>query len=268
MKHKFLLAASVLAATQTAVLKSAQESIEIYHDNLERFIPVSLEGYNGEALSALKFDLEIQGFEVTSADKAQYLISGHNSASLVGRVTDLNKAALLAKEYTGGTARTQAHAFSDEIVEKLTGRKGIARTKIAFKVDTGRNSEIYIADYDGYNAIQVTQDNTITRDPAWVPGRRTLFYTSYKDMNPDIFVHDLSGGTRRPFARYPGLNAGAAVSPDGRRVAMVLSKNGSPDIYVCDIDGSNLKQLTRTKEDESSPCWSPDGRTICFASRA
>src|SRR5207249_10001969 len=92
-------------------------------------------------------------------------------------------------------------------------------------------------------------------------------YTSYKAGNPDIYVHDLQSGTRRAFARYPGLNAGAAPSPDGRRVALVLSKGGSPDIYVCDADGSNLKPLTRTREAESSPCWSPDGRTICFSSR-
>src|SRR2546427_8225035 len=114
MKYKFLLVASVLATARPVALKSAQESIDIYHDKLgPRFIPVSLEGYSGEALSALKFDLEIQGFEITSADQAQYLISGHNSTSLVGRVIDrLNKTALLAKEYTGGAARSQAHAFS------------------------------------------------------------------------------------------------------------------------------------------------------------
>ena len=113
----------------------------------------------------------------------------------------------------------------------------------------------------------MTQDHTISRDPAWVPGRRVLYYTSYKASNPDVYVHDLQSGTRRAFARYPGMNAGAAPSPDGRRVALVLSKNGSPDIYVCDADGSHLEQLTRTKEAESSPCWSPDGRTICYSSR-
>jgi TolB protein len=252
-------------------LLSAAESPRIIVPGTSRpsdFIPVAIEGISGEALSALKFDLEIAGFEIAGADSALLLISGSNRSSLVGRVTDRLKGSLLSKEYTGGTERAQAHAFADDIVQLLPGRQGIARTKIAFKVDTGQNSEIYIADYDGHNALRVTQDNTITRDPAWVPGRRALFYTSYKDGNPDIFFHDLSSGTRRPFARYPGLNAGAAVSPDGRRVAMVLSKNGSPDIYVRDIDGNNPTQLTRTKEDESSPCWSPDGRSICFASRA
>lgn len=230
-------------------------------------IPVSLEGYSGEAQLALRFDLDIAGFEITNADRAVLLISGNNSSSLIGRVTDRSRASLLAKEYTGGTPRSQAHAFADEIVQLFPGRKGVARTKIAFKVDTGKNSEIYMADYDGHGAVALTQDNTITRDPAWGPGRGLIFYTSYKAFNPDIFVHDLRNATRRPFAAYPGLNAGAAMSPDGRRVTMILSKGGSPDVYVSDADATNLKQLTHTKDDESSPCWSPDGRTICYASR-
>jgi TolB protein len=269
MKYKHAILA-LLLLTRSLGLNSAQEEFDIDRNKLARFIPVALEGYTGEVLSALRFDLEIQGFEITSADKAQYLISGSNSSSLVGRVTDrINKASLISKEYTGGTPRSQSHAFADEIVEKLASppRKGIARTKIAFKVDTGQNSEIYMADYDGYGAVGLTQDNTITRDPAWGPGRGLIFYTSYKAGNPDIFVHDLRNATRHPFARYPGLNAGAAVSPDGQRVAMILSKSGSPDVYVSDANGSNLKPLTHTKEDESSPCWSPDGRTICYTSR-
>ena len=250
-----------------SVRLAAQEQLNINREGV-RLIPIALEGYSGEVLSALKFDLEIQGFEVTGPDKAQYLVNGNNNSSVVGRVTDrINKAPLLAKEYTGGSLRLQAHTFADDIVEKLTGRKGVARTKIAFKVEQGQNSEIYVSDYDGHNAVQVTQDHTITRDPAWVAGRRALYYTSYKASNPDIYFHDLQTGTRHAFARYPGLNTGAAPSPDGRRVALVLSKGGSPDIYVCDADGGNLKQLTKTKEAESSPCWSPDGRTICFSSR-
>ena len=272
MKNKHSLPFSLVALPSLLVCSTwllAQEEFDIIRAGGAKRIPISLEGYSGEALSVLRFDLEIQGFEVTSADKAQYLLSGNNNSSIVGRLTDrINKATLLAKEYTGGTVRSEAHSLSDDIVEKVASRKGIARTKIAFKAENGPNSEIYVSDYDGHNAIAVTQDRTITRDPAWLPGRRLLYYTSYKAGNPDIYSHDLQSGTRRAFARYPGLNSGAAPSPDGRRVAMVLSKGGSPDIYVCDADGGNLIQLTKTKEAESSPCWSPDGRTVCFSSRA
>jgi TolB protein len=269
MKYTNLLKLTFLFATSLVTRLGAQEFLDITRPiDPSKLIPVSLEGFSGDAASTLKFDLEIAGFEIVGSDRASFGISGKNSSNLTGRVIDRNKATLLAKQYNGGLPRAQAHAFADDIVQLFPGRKGVARTRIAFKVDTGRNSEIFVADYDGHNAIQVTQDSTITRDPAWVPGRRMLFYTSYKSGNPDVYSHDLQSGARTAFAHYPGLNAGAAISPDGRRVALVLSKNGSPNIYVRDIAGSNPKQLTRTKDGESSPCWSPDGQTICFSSRA
>jgi TolB protein len=100
-----------------------------------------------------------------------------------------------------------------------------------------------------------------------VPGKLALYYTSYKRGNPDIYYHNLDTRERHPIASYSGLNTSAAVSPDGRRVAMILSKSGSPDVYICDADGSNLRQLTKTREDESSPCWSADGQWVCFAAK-
>lgn len=231
-------------------------------------IPISIEGLSGETLAALRFDLEIAGFAVTNAPQGQFQVHGSHSSSLVGRVTDrLSGSVLLSKEYTGGGARAQVHAFADDIVELFPDRKGVARTKIAFKVTTGKTSEIYIADYDGYNAFAITRDNTISRDPAWMPQQRVLYYTSYKSGNPWIYSHDLQSGVRKIVASFTGLNTGAALSPDGRRVAVILSKSGSPDLYVANADGSNLKQLTQTREDESSPCWSPDGRNLCVVSR-
>jgi TolB protein len=247
----------------------AQEEIDITRFTTgSRRVALSLSGYSGEAASVLRFDLELAGFALVGEDKAQYLLKGGNNGQVEGRLTDaLNKSVKLAKAYSGGATRTQAHALADDVVEALTGRKGIARTKIAFKAQQGANSEIFIADYDGHNAVQVTHDNTVVAAPCWVPGQRKLYYTTYKAGNPDIVAHDLNTGARAAIARYSGLNTSAAVSPDGRRVAMILSKSGSPDVFVCDADGSNLKQLTATREDESSPCWSPDGRTVCFAAK-
>ena len=234
-------------------------------------IPVSLEGFTGEVLNVLNFDLYVAGFRVVPSGAAQYQLSGNNSASLVGRVKDrISGATLLSREYTGGTARVQAHSFADEFVGLFPGRMGIARCRIAFRIESGGggNSEIYVADYDGFNATAVTADKSIGRDPAWIPGKHALLYTSYRKGSPFIYLHDLSSGARQVLAGFPGLNALPAASPDGRRVAMILSKSGSPDLYVASLDGTGLRRLTTTKEDESSPCWSPDGRTICFSSRA
>ncbi len=232
--------------------------------------PVALSGFTGESLAVLKFDLEVQGCEIVEESRAAYVIAGKNSDTLEGRVYDqLNEGReILAKRYKGGSARIQAHTFSDAIVDEIIGKgMGIARTKIVFKVDTGRAKELYIADYDGHNPVKVTSDNSIVAAPTWVPGKSALYYTSYMRQNPDIYFHDLSTGRRATIARYSGLNTSPAVSPDGGKIAMILSKGGSPDVYVADSDGKNLKRLTTTRGDESSPCWSPDGQRICFTSR-
>jgi TolB protein len=151
---------------------------------------------------------------------------------------------------------------------RAIGRKGVDPTKkIAFKVDTGAKSEIYIADFDGHNAQAITRDNAIVAAPSWVHGRLALCYTSYRLGNPDIFLHDLTTGQRSGVARYAGSNISPAPSPDGSKVAMILSKSGSVDLWVANADGSGARQLTKTREDDSSPCWSPDSRWICFATK-
>ena len=274
MKNNFLniLKLCLSVFLFAAAIARGQNEINIEQNitvmGMTKPIPVSLEGFTGEVLDVLKFDLYVQGFSFVSPDAAQYLISGGNAGDVQGRVTDrFSKNSLLARSYTGASLRREAHAFADDILLAITGKKGIALSKIAFKDEApDGHGEIYVADFDGHDPQAVTHDAAIVAAPAWVPGRLALYYTSYKLGNPDIFYHDLTTGQRRAIARYSGLNSSAAVSPDGTKVAMILSKGGSPNVYVCNADGTDLKKLTSTSED-SSPCWSPDGRWICFATK-
>lgn len=273
MKNKSLLKSILLTSAVMAFsfCAMAQSEVDVTKHTMKPAVEpptwVSLSGFTGEADSVIRYDLYVQGFNFTNAESAQYVITGSSSGNLQGRVTDPhNKSTILSKAYSGASIRRQAHLFVDELMTAL-GRKGISQTKIAFKVDTGANSEIYVSDFDGHTAQAVTADNTIVAAPTWAPGRLAVYYTSYKLGNPDIFYHDLSSGQRRVFSRYSGLNTSAAVSPDGRKVAMILSKGGSPDVWVCNTDGTGLLRLTNTREDESSPCWSPDSQWICYATK-
>lgn len=231
-------------------------------------IPVSLDGFSGEVADVLKFDLYVQGFSFVTPDAAQYQISGSAGGNVTGSVTDkLAKKMILSKSYTGVSLRRQAHAFADDIVFAITGKKGIGLTKIAFKAQAPDGTgEIYVSDFDGHGAQSITHDNAIVAAPAWAPGRLALYYTSYARGNPNIFYNNLSSGERRNFAKFSGLNTSAAVSPDGSKVAMILDTAGVVNVYVCNADGTELKRLT-TSEEDSSPCWSPDGQWICFATK-
>jgi TolB protein len=277
MKNNFLHSIKICLPVFLAAIAlnfcRAQEEINIQSTitvpGQAKPILVSLEGFSGEVADVLRFDLYVQGFSFVSPDAAQYQISGSSAGNVQGALTDaVSRQVKFSRSYTGASLRRQAHAFADDIVFAITGKKGIGQTKIAFKAQApSGNGEIYVSDFDGHNAQAVTHDNAIVAAPAWVPGRLALYYTSYQPGNPDIFYHSLSTGQRRLIAGFSGLNTSAAVSPDGTKLAMILSKSGSPNVWVCDANGANFKQLTFSPEDESSPCWSPDGQWICFATK-
>ena|SRR5436190_886406 len=230
-------------------------------------VPVSLSGYAGEVDSILRFDLSFMGFEIVSPGKAQYNITKNNAAGVGAYIKEATPP--YNKAFTGGSTRQQTHALADDIAKTLTGKPGIAQTRVAYKVQPKGygEGEIYVSDFDGFSASPVTRDNVICAAPSW-SGRDQLFYMSHKlSGKPDILSHNLSTGARQPVAKFPGMNSSPAVSPNKQKLAMILSKSGSPNLYVCDAGGGNVKQLTTTKEGESSPCWSPDGSRICVVSR-
>ena len=270
---KIILTLLTIGLTATVLTGARAQEIQIENTinvlGQTKPIPIALSGFTGESAEVLKFDLTVQGFSFVTPDAAQYLVSGSDAGGITGSLTDkFAKRGLLSRSYNGASLRRQAHAFADDIVLAVSGKKGIGQTKIAFKSQPSGNGagEIYVADFDGHNAQRVTTDGAIVAKPAWVPGRLAIYYTSYARGNPDIFYHSLSSGQRRVIAGYSGLNTSASVSPDGSKIAMVLSKAGSPNVWVCNADGTGLKQLTTGIED-SSPTWSPNGDWICFATK-
>src|ERR1051326_7751264 len=129
---------------------------------------VSISGITGEALQVLQFDLYVQGFNFTNSDAAQYLINDSNNGNFQGRAMDrYKKSTLVSHAYSGESLRRQVHQFADDFVSALQ-RKPICRTKIAFKGENRPNSEIFVADFDGHNAQEVTEEGSLVAAPAWV----------------------------------------------------------------------------------------------------
>lgn len=215
----------------------------------------------------LKNDLGLSGsFVLGGAGESQYVASGTSSSGgLRGEVKDRNGSVVLSKTYSG-PSRSVAHQFADDIVETLTNSPGIANTKIAFVSNRTGKKEIYVADYDGANVRQLTNDGNISVAPAMSPDGRRLAYTGYQSGYADIYLVDLGSGARNRVIKFPGTNSGAAFSPDGGRIAFTASRDGNPELYVSAANGSGARRLTRTRGVESSPSWSPDGREIAYSS--
>lgn len=228
----------------------------------------SIGGPDGALIAkTVQSDLALSGFfSFANANSASMVVNGSSSGGgLQGKVVDRSGGNVLMRSYSGD-AKAKAHAFANDIIETLTGTKGMAGSKITFIAGRGSRKELYTADYDGGNVRQLTQDGTISAAPAISPDGRRIAYTSYLKGYADIFLIELGSGARQRIVKFPGTNSGAAFSPDGDRIACSVSRDGNPELYVVDTSGGSARRLTHTRGVESSPTWSPDGREIIYSS--
>ena len=269
---RFQIGKRVIAALfcGLAILTNAAETptITISKTDQVNIAVGSIGGADGAAIAkVVENDLRLSGlFAFTPAGGASYVVAGTSSGgALAGKVTDHGGGIALSKTYSGA-ARARAHQFASDIIETLTGTRGLAGTKIAFVASKGGHKEIYTADYDGSNLAQLTHDGSISVAPRLSADGRRLLYTGYKSGYADIYEVDLGSGSRNRIIKFPGTNTGAVFSPDGRRIAVCMSKDGNPELYVCDANGGGPRRITRSSGSESSPTWSPGGDEIIYAS--
>ena len=227
---------------------------------------IAIVGLGGGDLEMLRRDLVNSGyFSVTAADQAQYTAKGSGGGELQGVVSDRDGKTALSKTYSG-SGRDRIHRFSDDIVEALTGGRGMAATKIAFVGTRTGKKEIYTCDADGSNLVQLTHDGSISVSPSISPDGQSLIYTGYQSGYADVYRVQLGSGARSRIIKYPGTNSGARYSPDGSRIAVTLSKDGNPEIYVTGSGGGSARRITHSAGVDSSPTWSPNGSELIYSS--
>lgn len=184
------------------------------------------------------------------------------------RLFDISSAQqVVGKEVKAPTVRLAAHEFADQIALYTTGVAGCATSRIAFGANTaGSNKEIFIADYDGANVVQVTKHNNTSIKPKISPDGKRIAYVSFKDTGQYLYVIDIETGESRSVSRSVGMNAAPNWSPDGTRIVFVMSKDGNPEIYMVNADGTGLHRVTENRAVDTSPAFNPNGQSIAFVS--
>ncbi len=174
---------------------------------------------------------------------------------------------ILGKKYAGRLAdqRRIIHRFCSEVIQYLTGHKGMFASKIAFVSTSSGNKEIYSCEFDGYNPQRLTRNRSISLFPAWSSNGRHLAYTSYKRGKPDIFIKNLAEMQEISVAEN-GINITPAWVPGKFELAATLSFSGDQEIYLLTGTGKIIKRLTRMRGSDLSPSWSPDGNKLTFVS--
>ncbi len=226
-----------------------------------------LSGAEGAAATKIvQNDLALSGyFKFGGADSSYTVRGSADGGSLQGQVADRSGGTVLSKTY-GRSMRENAHQFANDIIETLTGHKGLAGTKITFIATRSGKKEVYLADFDGSNVRQLTRDGTISVHPSLSPDGRRIAYTGYQSGYADVYVIDIASGSRNRIVNFPGTNSGATFSPNGGELALTISKDGNPELYTVNAGGGGAQRLTRTRGVESGPTWSPDGSEIIYSS--
>jgi TolB protein len=169
------------------------------------------------------------------------------------------------------TLRYIAHRISDYILTQLTGLGPAFDTRIAY-VTSSRGADkkieykLQVADTDGFNPQTLLTSKEPVMSPVWSPDSRKIAYVSFEQGKAEIYIHDITSGTREKVSSFDGINGAPAWSPDGKRLAMTLSKDGNPDIYVLHIQNKTLSRVTNHWSIDTESVWMPDGESLVFTS--
>ncbi len=240
----------------------------------DRDFPVFLGRIRGDAgsevSSVVLSNLQRAGsFEFRSKSSGAYVIEGKAADDRVeGRLFDPRGKAVFQRLYRGSRTAALAQRFADDVIEAITGQKGIGSSRIAFVSDASGKKELYLCTPTGEDIRQVTRDQSLSVSPAISPDGQKLAYTGYLSGYADVYLIDLPTGKRERIIAEPGTNTGSAISPDGSKIALTMSMFGNPELAVTPIQGGSAKRLTQSKAVESSPAWSPNGRELVFVSDA
>ena len=246
---------STTASKFTEVLTNDLQNAALFDVRSGSVSDTSGENINFQSLFEEGIDVVVAG---------QYKAVGNN-ITIALRVFDVRQErALGGRTYDAspGKVREAAHRFANIIMKELTGIDGFFTSKIVLVVG-GKERDLFIMDYDGFNTGQLSAHNAKVMSPNCSRDGRKVVFNSDKIWDQDLYVLDLVPRSReRKISKPFVLEQSAEWSPDGSRIA--FSSNG--DIYLSNSNGKGLKKLTSGYHIDVSPTWSPDGGSIAFVS--
>lgn len=230
--------------------------------SIARTMPNTTQGVDIQAWKAL-------GVESVTVAKVE---DGAGGLTLEIRTIDITRnELLLAKRYTKVGKNDYIRLmrrYANLIMEIYTGRPGIFASKIVFigRKTKSANKQVFLADFDGSNVVQLTNAASPHVSPKFSPDGRFVSFTSFRDGNPDLFVYELASGKLRKLTGQKGLNSGAHWAPNGKLIAFSGSQAGDTDIYTITPAGTQRKLLLKGSGLDVDPKFSPNGKWLAFVS--
>jgi Tol biopolymer transport system component len=114
---------------------------------------------------------------------------------------------------------------------------------------------------------RLTTDPHVDALPRWSADGATVFFTSDRSGNWQVYSVPAAGGAARRIRDNRDREWQAEPSPDGRALALLSNKDGPESLYVMDLATGADRMLVRhgRRTGLGNPSWSRDGRRIVFS---
>jgi TolB protein len=138
-------------------------------------------------------------------------------------------------------------------------------TKLALSLSYTGNPEIYVMDLASRQETRLTRTLAINTEPVWAPDGQSIYFTSDRSGRPQIYQVSAAGGTPNRVTFQGQQNLNAAISYDGKQMAMVQANGNVYRIAIVDQSlGGQLRYISPGPIDES-PSFAPNASMLIYA---
>jgi len=117
--------------------------------------------------------------------------------------------------------------------------------KIVFNSEfKDKKSEISIADIDGNNIIQLTDNEAEEWHPEVSPDGKQIAFMSDRDGNHEIYVMNIDGSNQKRLTFNNVRDSTPSWSPDGSQIIFTSrDKDGEKHVYIMSKGGSSVRKI-------------------------
>jgi len=161
------------------------------------------------------------------------------------------------ESFTVSRSTGEKHPLLDDVGSPYIGEVSPdGRTIIYNRVD-GEKSTLWMADADGGNRRQLTQEGfeDFAGTTRWSPDGKQFLYQSRRTGKPDIWIASIADGTTRQLTSDIQDDRNPAWSPDGQWIAFLSSRGRQLDVWVMPTAGGDAVRITDDPLQEESVSW-------------
>jgi Tol biopolymer transport system component len=136
--------------------------------------------------------------------------------------------------------------------------------KLAFHSNRGGSVQIWVANADGSNPVQLTNMNphAVTGTPRWSPDGQQLLFDSNAEGPSHIYRISADGGAPKPVTSGSASDYIGAWTSDGQMIYFSSNRSGTSQIWRTRVAGGQPEQVTQ--DGAEAPDFSPDGKWLYF----